>query len=73
MTCDYKKKYSDLSDQVPRPSHSACILYLFYGHNKDDFGLFFCADKPFNPAIQPPQKPLFFLINHRPTHCQLQS
>lgn len=71
MTCDYEENYSDLSDHIPRPSHSACILYLFYGHNKDDFGLFFCADKPFNPPILP-QKPLFFLINHSSTRCQLR-
>lgn len=73
MTCGYEEKYSDLSDHIPRPTHSACILCLFYGHNKDDFVLVFHADKPSNPAIQLPQKPLFFLINHSPTHCQLQS
>lgn len=41
MICDNEEKHSDLSDHNPRSTHSACILYLFYGHNKDDFVLGF--------------------------------
>lgn len=49
MIRDHEEKHSDLSDHKPRSIHSACIFYLFYGHNKDDFGLgffFFHAGKP---------------------------
>lgn len=59
MICDHEEEHSALSDRKPRSTHSACILYLFHGHNKDDFGLsglfFIHAGKPFNPAIQPRQ------------------